>query len=164
MQIEQLGLGDAVEFVSGVTDERIVELYAEAEIAVVPSLYEGFSLPAIEAMACATPVVATMGGALPEVVGRHGESAMLVPVADPSALAAQIVEVLERPELRARLGEAGRRRVLDRFTWRKTAEGTQEHYYLELEAHARRRHDAAVANARSNSIPPSTLPTPDARC
>jgi glycosyltransferase involved in cell wall biosynthesis len=151
-QIEQLGLGDAIQFVSGVTDERIVELYAEAEIAVIPSLYEGFSLPAIEAMASGTPVVATTGGALPEVVGRHGESGMLVPVADPSALAAQIVEVLANPELRARLGEAGRRRVLDRFTWRKTAEGTQEHYYLELEAHERRRHDARAASSRATSI------------
>lgn len=151
-QIESLGLSGAVEFVSGVSDERIVELYAEAEVAVVPSLYEGFSLPTIEAMACGTPVVATTGGALPEVVGRHGENGMLVPVADPSALAAQIVEVLENPELQARLSEGGRRRVLDRFTWRKTAEGTQEHYYLELEAHARRRHDAAVANARGTTI------------
>ena len=151
-QIESLGLGDAVQFVSGVTDERIVELYAEAEVAVIPSLYEGFSLPAIEAMASGTAVVATNGGALPEVVGRHGVSAMVVPVADPSALAAQIVEVLEHSELRARLGEAGRRRVLDRFTWRKTAEGTQEHYYLELEAHARRRHDAATADARPTTM------------
>jgi len=140
-QIEQLGLGDAVQFVSGVSDERIVELYGEAEIAVVPSMYEGFSLPAIEAMACGTAVVATTGGALPEVVGRHGESGMLVPTADPSALAAQIVDVLEHPELRDRLGEGGRRRVLDRFTWRRTAEGTQEHYWLELEDHAKRLHD-----------------------
>ena len=79
---------------------------------------------------------------------------MLVPVADPSALATQIVAVLENPELQARLGEGGRRRVLDRFTWRKTAEGTQEHYYLELEAHARRRHDAATADARSTTTEP----------
>jgi glycosyltransferase involved in cell wall biosynthesis len=167
-QIESLGLGGAVEFVSGVTDERIVELYAEAEIAVIPSLYEGFSLPAIEAMASGTPVVATTGGALPEVVGRHGESGMLVPVADPSALANQIVEVLEHPELRARLGEAGRRRVLDRFTWRKTAEGTQEHYYLELEAHARRRHDAEANNSRGVSIaaarPSATEPATEPPC
>ncbi len=143
VQIEQLGLGDAVEFVSGVSDERIVELYAEAEIAVVPSLYEGFSLPAIEAMACGTAVVATNGGALPEVVGPHGESAMVVPTGDPSALAVQIAEVLANTELRDRLGDAGRRRVLDRFTWRRTAEGTQEHYYLELEAHAKRLHHQA---------------------
>src|SRR5260370_13169955 len=73
-QLERLGLTDAVEFVSGVTDERIVELYAEAEIAVVPSLYEGFSLPAIEAMACGVPLATTTGRALPEVVGPAGDS------------------------------------------------------------------------------------------
>ena len=143
-QLERLGLTDAVEFVSGVSDERIVELYAEAEIAVVPSLYEGFSLPAVEAMACGVPLVTTTGGALPEVVGPSGESAMTVPPADPGALAQQIVEVLNDDQLRARLGEAGRKRVLDRFTWRRTAEGTAEHYYLELEAHERRRRDAGA--------------------
>ena len=80
---------------SGVSDERIVELYAEAEIAVIPSLYEGFSLPAVEAMACGVPLVTTTGGALPEVVGPPGESAMLVPPADPDALATQIVALLD---------------------------------------------------------------------
>jgi glycosyltransferase involved in cell wall biosynthesis len=143
-QLERLGLTDAVEFVSGVTDERIVELYAEAEIAVVPSLYEGFSLPAIEAMACGVPLVTTTGGALPEVVGPSGDTAMTVPTGDAGALAHQIVETLNNPEQRARLGEGGRRRVLDRFTWRKTAEGSAEQYYLELEAHARRRYDLRV--------------------
>jgi glycosyltransferase involved in cell wall biosynthesis len=141
-QIERLGLTGAIEFVTGVSDERIVELYAEAEIAVVPSLYEGFSLPAIEAMACGVPLVTTTGGALPEVVGTSGESAMTVPPADPGALAQQIIDVLDDEELRARLGANGLHRVLDRFTWRRTAEGTAEHYYLELEAHARRRRDA----------------------
>jgi glycosyltransferase involved in cell wall biosynthesis len=141
-QIERLGLDGAVEFVSGVSDERIVELYAEAELAVVPSLYEGFSLPAVEAMACGVALVATSGGALPEVVGPDGEAALVVPPKDPSALAAAIVRGLDDPELRARLAAGGRNRVLDRFTWRRTAEGTVEHYYLELEAHARRAHDA----------------------
>lgn len=141
-QIKRLGLDGAVEFVSGVSDERIVELYAEAELAVVPSLYEGFSLPAIEAMACGTPLVATTGGALPEVVGTHGETGFLVPTADPSALATQILAAFGDAELRARIGEGGRRRVLDRFTWQRTAEGTAEHYYLELEAHEKRLRDA----------------------
>jgi glycosyltransferase involved in cell wall biosynthesis len=141
-QIERLGLGGAIEFVSGVSDERIVELYAEAELAVIPSLYEGFSLPAVEAMACGVPLVTTTGGALPEVVGAPGESAMLVPPGDAGALAAQLVAVLDDADLRARLAEGGRRRVLDRFTWRRTAAGTAEHYHVELEAHARRRHDA----------------------
>jgi glycosyltransferase involved in cell wall biosynthesis len=142
-QIERLGLQGAIEFVSGVSDERIVELYAEAEIAVVPSLYEGFSLPAIEAMACGVPLVTTTGGALPEVVGPSGGAAMTVPTADPGALAQQIVDVLNDDELRARLGENGLKRVGDRFTWRRTAEGTAEHYYLELEAHERRMRDFA---------------------
>jgi MMP alpha-(1->4)-mannosyltransferase len=141
-QLERLGLQGAVEFVSGVSDERIVELYAEAELAVVPSLYEGFSLPAVEAMACGVPLVATTGGALPEVVGPDGESALVVPPKDPSALATAILRALDNPELRARLGEGGRHRVLDRFTWRRTAQGTAEHYYLELEANHRHLHDA----------------------
>ena len=70
---------------------------------------------------------------------------MTVPPGDPGALAQQLIDVLNDDELRARLGERGRRRVLDRFTWRKTAEGTAEHYYLELEAHAKRRRDAGFA-------------------
>jgi len=140
-QLERLGLTRAVEFVSGITDERVVELYAEAELAVIPSLYEGFSLPAIEAMACGTPLVTTTGGALPEVVGPSGECAMTVPPGDADALAVQLVKTLNDQGQRDRLGEGGRRRVLDRFTWRKTAEGTAEQYYLELEAHARRAAD-----------------------
>ena len=120
----------------------IRDSYSEAEVAVVPSLYEGFSLPAIEAMACGVPLVTTTGGALPEVVGSPGDGAMMVPPGDPAALAQQIIDVLNDDELRARLGERGRRRVLDRFTWRKTAEGTAEQYYLELEAHAKRRRDS----------------------
>jgi glycosyltransferase involved in cell wall biosynthesis len=124
--IEQLGLGGAVEFVTGVTDERIVELYAEAQIAVVPSLYEGFSLPAVEAMACGVPVVATTGGALPEVVGPDRESARTVVPGDPSALAAAILDLMADAGERERLGESGRRRVLERFTWRAHAEGLVE--------------------------------------
>src|SRR5205085_637173 len=120
-QIERLGLQGAIEFVSGVTDERIVELYAEAEIAVVPSLYEGFSLPAIEAMACGVPLVTTTGGALPEVVGPNGESAMTVPPGDSGALAQQLVDVLNDDGLRARLGE-GRRRGC-----RRDARGRRRH-------------------------------------
>jgi glycosyltransferase involved in cell wall biosynthesis len=148
-QIERLGLTGAVEFVSDVSDERIVELYAEAQVAVIPSLYEGFSLPAVEAMACGVPLVTTTGGALPEVVGPNGDTALLVPPGDPSALATQIVAVLDHEGLRNRLSEGGRRRVLDRFTWRRTAEGTAEHYYRELEAHARRQRDGS-AGSRGN--------------
>jgi glycosyltransferase involved in cell wall biosynthesis len=134
--IERLGLENAVTFVSGVTQERIRELYAEAEVAVVPSLYEGFSLPAVEAMACGVPLVATTGGALPEVAGTDGETALLVPPGDPSALAVAIGRMLDEPELRNRIGPAGRTRVLEKFTWRATAVGTVEQYRKLLAEHA----------------------------
>src|SRR4029077_11970138 len=123
-QLERLGLTGAVEFVSGISDERVVELYAEAELAVIPSLYEGFSLPAIEAMACGAPLVATTGGALPEVVGPNGVNALTVPPGDPGALAAAIGRVLDEPPLQERLSTTGRAHVLDRYTWAETARQT----------------------------------------
>ena len=132
--IERLGLTGHVEFVSGVPQERIVELYAEAEVAVVPSLYEGFSLPAIEAMACGVPLVATTGGALPEVVGPDGEAALTVEPGNPDALAMAIGRMLDDRELRDRLGAAGRERVLGKFTWRRTAEGMLDNWYAMLDA------------------------------
>jgi glycosyltransferase involved in cell wall biosynthesis len=97
-------------------------------VAVVPSLYEGFSLPAIEAMSCGVPLVATSGGALPEVVGADNDTALVVPPGDSQALAAKIALALDDPALRARIGAAGRQRVIDRWTWRHTAVGTVEHY------------------------------------
>ena len=110
------------------TDRRIVELYNEAEVAVVPSLYEGFSLPAVEAMAAGTPLIATTGGALPEVVGPDGETALHVPPGDSEALAARLREALDRPRLRDTIGAAGRNRVEQNYSWRITAERTVDQY------------------------------------
>jgi glycosyltransferase involved in cell wall biosynthesis len=126
--LDDLGLRDIVTFVTGVPEQRIIELYSESQVAVVPSLYEGFSLPAIEAMSCAVPLVATTGGALPEVVGTHNETALCVPPGDSEALAAMIGTALDDEALRDRIGAAGRQRVIDRWTWRHTAVGTVEHY------------------------------------
>ena len=126
--IDSLGLRPHIDFVSGVTDERIVELYAEAELAVVPSLYEGFSLPAIEAMSTGICLVATDGGALPEVTGTHNETVLQCPAANSEALAAAIATGLDSAELRARIGEAGRQRVISRWTWKHCAELTVEQY------------------------------------
>ncbi len=126
--LRELGLEDAVQFVSGVSDERIVELYSEAELACVPSLYEGFSLPAIEAMSCETPLIATTGGALPEVTGTHNETCFQVPPGDSDALAAMINTALDAPELRARVGAAGRDRVVNHWSWRHTALKTIDQY------------------------------------
>jgi len=126
--IDSLGLRPHIDFVSGVTDERIVELYAEAELAVVPSLYEGFSLPAIEAMSTGICLVATDGGALPEVTGTHNDTVLQCPAANAEALAAVIATGLDSAELRARIGEAGRQRVISRWTWKHCAELTVEQY------------------------------------
>ncbi|MFK8023769.1 MAG: glycosyltransferase family 4 protein [Ilumatobacter sp.] len=126
--IEELGLKPHIDFVSGVPDERIVELYSEAELAVVPSLYEGFSLPAIEAMCSGTPLVATDGGALPEVTGTDGETTLRCVAGDADALATTIARGLDDAELRARIGEAGRQRVLERWTWQRCAELTVDQY------------------------------------
>ncbi len=128
MALDRLGLTDIVTTISGVSDEELARLYGEAEIAIVPSLYEGFSLPAIEAMSCGVPVVATTGGALPEVVGTSGETGLLVEPNNPEALVAAISQLLDDAELRERLGANGRRRVMERFTWKVTARGTAACY------------------------------------
>ena len=131
--IESLGLKPFIDFVSGVPDERIVELYAEAELAVVPSLYEGFSLPAIEAMSTGICLVATDGGALPEVTGTDNDTVLQCPAADAPALAAAIARGLDSAELRARVGEAGRQRVVERWSWRHCASLTVDQYREVLE-------------------------------
>ncbi|WP_431773258.1 glycosyltransferase family 4 protein [Streptomyces cucumeris] len=122
------GLEGAVEFVKGISDAELVDLVRSAQVACVPSLYEGFSLPAAEAMATGTPLVATTGGAIPEVAGADGETCLAVPPGDAGALAASLVRLLGDADLRLRLGAAGRERVLRRFTWEQAALGTAEHY------------------------------------
>ncbi len=106
--LDRLGLTDIVTTISGVSDEELARLYGEAEVAIVPSLYEGFSLPAIEAMSCGVPVVATTGGALPEVVGVTEETGLLVEPNNPEALVVAIGRLLDDAALRERLGAAGR--------------------------------------------------------
>jgi glycosyltransferase involved in cell wall biosynthesis len=131
-----LGIGDAVEFTGRITEAELVRHYARAWVAVVPSVYEGFGLPAGEAMACAVPVVSTRGGALPEVVGDAG---LLVPPADPPALAAAVLKLLADPGLAERLGRAGWVRAHRCFSWRLAAERTVSAYREVMDAHRRPR-------------------------
>jgi len=126
--IRRLNLQGAIDWVSGVPDERIVELYAESALAVVPSLYEGFSLPAIEAMATGICLVATTGGALPEVTGQDGTTVLSCEPGNPEALAAAIRRGLDDPVAADRIGLAGRERVIHRWTWQHTARATVEQY------------------------------------
>jgi glycosyltransferase involved in cell wall biosynthesis len=126
--VKDLGLGDVVRFVSGLSDEDIAALLASAEIAVVPSLYEGFSIPAVEAMACGTALVASRAGALPEVVGTDGVAGVLFEPGNPAALADELAALFDDDERRAAVGAAGRRRVESSYTWRHVAEAMVEVY------------------------------------
>jgi len=126
--IDELDLHDTVSFVSGISDAELVELMGSAELACVPSLYEGFSLPTAELMACETPLVVSRAGAIPEVVGPDGECAVLVEPGDVGQLTVAIAELLDDPTRRAQMGKAGRRRVLERFSWRAVAEATADAY------------------------------------
>ena len=121
-------------------DVEIARRYAESTVAVVSSLYEGFGFPAGEAMACEIPLVSTRGGALPEVVGEGGDTGVLVEPGSVRALAAGIRALLDAsPDARTRMGKAARARVIENFTWRRTAERHVE-VYRELiaeRAHAR---------------------------
>ncbi|MEV2227939.1 glycosyltransferase [Streptomyces phaeochromogenes] len=150
--IERYGLEGSVEFVKGISDAELVDLVRSAEVACVPSLYEGFSLPAAEAMATGTPLVATTGGAIPEVTGPDGETCLAVRPGDAGALAAGLSRLLGDPGLRERLGSAGRSRVLERFTWAKAAEGTVARY---REAIASVDRSAARTPSRSAARPQS---------
>ncbi|MGA8846849.1 MAG: glycosyltransferase family 4 protein [Nocardioides sp.] len=119
--IERLGIGAHVRFVSGISDLELVSLMGSAEVACVPSLYEGFSLPTAELMACATPLVVSRAGAIPEVVGPDGLCADLVTPGDVEELKAALEQLLDDPERRDRLGAAGRKRVEEMFSWRAVA-------------------------------------------
>ncbi len=124
--LAEAGLLDRVHFRTGLTDEELALLLATAQVHVVPSLYEGFSLPAIEAMACGTPVVASDVGALPELLA-DGAGALVEP-GDPAALADAIGRLLASPARRASMSEAGRRRAVQTYSWRSVAEATAQTY------------------------------------
>lgn len=126
--IAELGISDIVHSTSGLSDSELAGLLASAEVACIPSLYEGFSLPAVEAMASGTPIVASRAGALPEVVGTDGECARLVQPADVDELTAVLGELLDSPRERQQLGVAGRARALDIFSWESVAAQTVSVY------------------------------------
>ena len=123
--VKKLDLDGLVHFTGRLTREELVQHYSTAQIAVVPSLYEGFGLPAAEAMACGTPVIASAGGALPEVVGDAG---ILVPTGRADALAAAIKQLLNDEQAQQQMRAAGRKRVEDKFNWEEAARRTLEVY------------------------------------
>ncbi|GFG68603.1 glycosyl transferase family 1 [Mycolicibacter senuensis] len=134
--IAELGIADIVTVSSGLTDAQLAEVLASAELVCIPSLYEGFSLPAVEAMASGTPVVASRAGALPEVLGDDGVCAQLVPPGDAAALTRALGALLDDPDRRHRLGAAGRRRALDVYSWPAVAAATVAVYRDAIERSA----------------------------
>lgn len=132
-----LGVEGRVHITGRVETHELLQLYARASLVVVPSLYEGFGLPAAEAMACGAPVVATAAGALPEVM-RVGAGGVLVPPGDPAALAEGILDLLASPETRIALGARARARIIETFSWPRVAQATLA-VYVELLDERRRR-------------------------
>jgi glycosyltransferase involved in cell wall biosynthesis len=126
--IAELGISDIVHSSSGLTDAELAALLSSAELACIPSLYEGFSLPAVEAMASGTPIVASRAGALPKVVGPDGECARLVNPGNVDDLTRVMGELLDSPLELRRLGAAGRRRAVDVFSWESVAAQTVSVY------------------------------------
>ncbi len=125
--VEEWGLSSRVTFTGKVSTEVLRTLYRRSEAVVLPSLYEGFGLPAAEAMACETPVVATAVGALPEVLGSEGAGA-LVPPRNPRALAGAVQKLQADAGERRKMGLLGRKRVEEFFTWERVAERTVNVY------------------------------------
>lgn len=131
-ELQQLGLESRVAFTSGLTSDEIVAHYAASTVAIVPSLYEGFGLPAGEAMACGVPLICSDGGALPEVVGQ---AACLVKAGDAQALAAAIKNLLDNRALRDSLGSAGREHMVRQFSWKVVAQQLEDYYRKILLTH-----------------------------
>jgi glycosyltransferase involved in cell wall biosynthesis len=129
-QTTQLSLGDRVTFTSGLPDDEYAKLLASAEIAVIPSLYEGFSLPAAEHLASGTPLIASRAGALPEVTG---DAALLVAPGDPEELAAALRGLHDNPARRAAAAQQGLRRVGERFAWPAVAAATAALYLAAID-------------------------------
>ena len=146
--IGELSLGDRVRFVTGISDDDLAALVARTEVAVVPSLYEGFSLPAVEHMASGTPLVASRTGALPEVVG---DAAMLVSPGDPEELAAALRRLQDSPAERERLSAAAVERVQERFAWSAVAKATVAEYQRAIAERAAKDAAAAVGNSAAAS-------------
>jgi len=132
-ELNRLGIRDRVQFISGLSGEEIRDLYAEATIAISPSVYEGFGFPAGEALSCGVPLIATDGGSLPEVVGNAG---IIVPHSNPAALAEAIDSLLNDPDKRAAMSQKGRQHILDSFKWERCAREVVALYRDTIARHA----------------------------
>ena len=132
--VEELRISDIVHFTGRIANEEFADYYSKATIAVVPSLYEGFGLPAAEAMACGVPLISTSGGALPEVVGDAG---IIIPPADAASLAREIIYLFNNPDQRKKFSRAGIERVDAIFNWPQAAREMVEVYREAIDGYGR---------------------------
>lgn len=143
--VDRLGIGDIVTFVHGLSVDELAATMGSAQVVCVPSLYEGFSLPTLEAMACGTPLVVSDGGAIPEVVGEPGLCADIVPAGDPEALTSALRDLLDDPQRQHRMGRAARERARAEFSWEAVARATVTVYERAIEEASRTRGTASGA-------------------
>lgn len=133
--IEKFGVNGRVTFTGKIPVERLNSLYSESEIALSPSIYEGFGFPAAEAMACGLPLISADGGALPEVAGEHMKTAYIVPARDAGAIAAGIDYLMDNPRAREKMGKAAREHILKNFTWEKAGRMMMDVYWEAISAY-----------------------------
>lgn len=117
-QIDRLNLGEKISFYSDLSESEIVNLYSSSQLAVIPSLYEGFGFGAGEAMACGVPLISTHSGGLKEVVG---EAAIEVRPGDSDDLTTAILDLFSSPDKQDHFSKIGRKRINDQFQWNKAA-------------------------------------------
>lgn len=129
--MDRLGVTESVTFRNQIETSELIELYRSSTLVAVPSTYEGFGLPAAEAMSCGAPLVSTTAGALPEVVGDAG---ILIPPADSEALTDAIAQLMESPAKRHEYSVLARKRILEKFNWSNAARLTAEVYSEAIKA------------------------------
>jgi glycosyltransferase involved in cell wall biosynthesis len=128
-RIQSLGLAQQVQLIGRVAEDDLPKWYSACNVFVYPSLYEGFGLPVLEAMACGAPVITSNVTSLPEVVGAAG---MVIEPTDTEALAAVLARVLNQPQLQAEMRQKSFQRAAQ-FTWQRTAQQTIESYQSVLQ-------------------------------
>ena len=130
--IKKLNLEKRVNFFSNLTQEDLRKTYCEAELAIIPSLYEGFGFAAIEAMACGVPLISSSGGALPEVIKDTG---IIIPPKNVKEIYNSVDYLLSSPHIAKELAEKGLQRANSKFSWTAIAKQLEKVYYKEIEIH-----------------------------
>ena len=130
--IKKLNLEKRVNFFSNLTQEDLRKTYCEAELAIIPSLYEGFGFAAIEAMACGVPLISSSGGALPEVIKDTG---IIIPPKNVKEIYNSVDYLLSSPHSAKELAEKGHQRANSKFSWTAIAKQLEKVYFKEIEIH-----------------------------